>query len=115
MARSEIVITAAPDDGLRRSLEFALESSGFRVDAHSYATDAFASRYARRAACAVIDDRAVDWKIAPGQFLIFARPVILLVSLFRAAPELQKVTLVTKPFLGGPLIEAVRNAITAAD
>lgn len=112
---SEIIIAAAPDDGLRRSLEFALESNGFAVDAHPYAVQAFASRYALGAVCAVIDDRAVDdWKLAPEQFRCFAKPVILLVSVFRAAPNIQNVTLVAKPFLGGPLIDAVRDAIGRA-
>lgn len=112
MAESKIVIIAAPDEALRRSLEFALESGGFEVDAHLYATGAFASRCANDAACAVIDDRAVnDWRMAPEQFRRFAKPIILLVSFFRPAPQLPGVTLVTKPFLGEPLIEAVRNAV----
>ncbi len=115
MCSSETIIAAAPDDGLRRSLEFAIESSGFRVEVHSYATDAFASRYAVVAACAVIDDRAVDWKAAPEQFTRFAKPVILLVSLFRNVPQAKNVTLVAKPFLGEPLIDAIRKAVAQPD
>lgn len=115
MNSSETIIAAAPDDGLRRSLEFAIESSGFRVIVHSYASDAFASQYALVAACAVIDDRAVDWKAAPEQFSRFAKPVILLVSQFRPVPRAQNVTLVSKPFLGEPLIDAIRNAIAQAN
>lgn len=111
MGRSETILVAAPDEGLRRSLEFALESAGFEVDAHPYAVGAFASNCAGKAECAVIDDRAInDWRLLPDQLRSFARPVILLVSLFRSVPDLPRTTVVVKPFLGEPLIEAVRNA-----
>lgn len=112
MTLPEIVLVSAPDDAFRRSLEFALASAGFRTDAHLHATGAFASQFASEAVCAVIDDRAVeDWKLAPEQFLRFAKPVVLLVSLFRTPPDFPGVTIVVKPFLGEPLIEAVRNAV----
>jgi ActR/RegA family two-component response regulator len=115
VVRSEIILVAAPDAGFRRSLAFALESDGFRVDAHPGAVEAFASRHARGAACAVIDDDAVaDWRLAPEQFGRFARPVILLVGFFHTAPALPFTRIVTKPFLGAPLIEAVREAIGGA-
>lgn len=112
MAGIGIILIAAPDEGLRRSLEFALESDGFTAEAHSHASDAFASSSARHAACAVIDERAVDdWKLAAEQVRQFARPVILLASYFRTVPRLPRVSLVTKPFLGEPLIDAVRTAL----
>ena len=112
LARYQIILVAAPDAVLRRSLEFALESDGFRVTAHPYAADAFASRSASRAACAVVDDAAVgDWGQAREEFGRFARPVILLVGISRTAPELPQVRPLVKPFLGGPLIEAVRDAV----
>jgi FixJ family two-component response regulator len=108
----EKVLVAAPDTAFRRSLEFALESAGFGTSGHLRVTGAFASEEASQAACAVIDDHAIDnWKLAPDQFRQFAKPVILLTGRFHAAPALPLVTLVIKPFLGEPLIEAVRNAI----
>ncbi len=112
MTGHHIILVAAPDAGFRHSIEFALASGRFEVDAHRYASDAFASARARQAACAVLDDEAVqDWKEAPQQFERFARPVILLVSLFRTAPSFPMLKPLAKPFLGEPLIEAVRNAI----
>lgn len=115
MGQSMIVLVAAPDAGFRHSLEFALASGGFTVRAHEYATDAFASDRAREAACAVVDDRAIDdWIQAYEEFSRFARPVVLLVSLFRAVPVRPLVTPLAKPFLGEPLIEAVRVAIASA-
>ena len=115
MVLSATVLVAAPDAAFRRSLVFALESDGFAVHAHGQATDAFASDQARDAVCAVIDDDAVgDWALASRQFDQFGRPVILLVGFVRAVPVLPFARLVMKPFLGEPLIEAVRNAIASA-
>lgn len=112
MITPETVLVAAPDTAFRRSLEFALESAGFETSGHVRLTGAFASDWANRALCAVVDDEAIDnWKLAPDQFRRFAKPVILLTGRFHAVPALPLVTLVIKPFLGEPLIEAVRNAI----
>lgn len=112
VARSAIILVAAPDAAFRRSLAFALESDGFTVNTYAQATDAFASRLARDAACAVIDDEAVDdWKLASRQFSQFGRPVILLVGSSRTPPVLPFTKFVVKPFLGEPLIEMVRNAM----
>lgn len=110
MARTDIILVAAPDAGFRRSLAFALESDDYRVYQYLYAADAFASPHAREAACAVIDDDAVnDWKQAQEQFERFAKPVILLMG--RPISDVPSIKPLTKPFLGEPLIEAVRSAI----
>lgn len=114
MTRSDIILVAAPDAGFRRSLAFALDSAGFTVAAYVSAGDAFTSRLARDAACAVIDDDAVDdWKRASAQFGEFARPVILLVGFFRTVPVLPFARHVVKPLLGEPLIQAVRAAVAS--
>lgn len=108
----ELVLVAAPDRAFRRSLEFALESAGFLTESHVYVTNAFASQIANGAACAVVDDHAVDnWVLVPEQFRQFARPVILVAGRTPDVFTLPRVTLVMKPFLGKPLIDAVRNAI----
>lgn len=115
MLISEIVLVAAPDPDFRRSLEFALESAGFRANGHALATDALVSEMASEAVCAVIEDDAIDdWRLAPEQFYVFARPVILVVGRLRAMPVLPRVTFVMKPFLGEPLIQAVRNAVSSS-
>ncbi len=115
MVPSAIILLAAPDAAFRHSLVFALESGGFAVHAHRHAVEAFASDRARDAACAVIDDDAVgDWALACEQFEQFGRPVVLLAGFLRAVPVPPLARLVTKPFLGEPLIEAVRNAVASA-
>lgn len=112
MGESEIILVAAPDVDFRQSLAFALRSDGFRVFAYPKAVDAFISQQAQEAACAVIDDDAVvRWDEAHEQFSAFAKPVILLIGLFVTAPELPGIIPLVKPFLGEPLIEAVRNAV----
>lgn len=112
MAETEIILIAARDAGFRHSLEFALESDDFRVFAYVNANDALASEGARQAVCAVFDDDTVnDWNQAREQFGQFARPIILLIGPFRAAPDLPFVEPVMKPFLGEPLIQAVRKAV----
>ncbi len=113
---SELVLVAAPDNALRRSLEFALESVGFQTDAHVYVSNAFASQAAKWAVCAVVDNHAVDnWLLLPDQFQDFAKPVIMLAGRGPPTPPMPGVTLVMKPFLGKPLIDAVRNAIAGTD
>ena len=113
MVLSATILVAAPDDAFRRSLVFALESDGFTVSAHAEATEAFASPGARDAACAVIDDDAVaDWILISRQFDRFGRPVILLTEFLRQIPALPSVRLLIKPFLGEPLVKAVRDAVT---
>ena len=112
MARSETILVAAPNAAFRRSLVFALESDGFTVSAHAEATEAFASPGARDAACAVIDDDAVaDWILISRQFNHFGRPVILLVGFLQTVPVLPCTRFLMKPFLGEPLVKAVRDAV----
>ena len=114
MVRSEIILVAASDEAFRRSLAFALESDGFKISAHAGAADAFASHLSRTAACAVVDDDAVsDWKWASRQFDQFGRPVIVLVGFLQRAPALPFARFVTKPFLGEPLVNAVREAVAS--
>jgi len=114
VVRSEIILVAAPDEAFRRSLAFALESDGFKISAHAGAADAFASHLSRTAACAVVDDDAVsDWKWASRQFDQFGRPVIVLVGFLQRAPALPFARFVTKPFLGEPLVNAVREAVAS--
>ena len=111
MIAGNLVLVVVPDSTFRRSLEFALETEGFDVLSHTTVRHAFSSGTAREAACAVIDDAAIqDWNVAATQFGDFARPVVLLVGPFRAVPAMQGVSIVPKPFLGAPLVDAVRLA-----
>lgn len=111
----EIVLVAAPNAAFRRSVVFVLESEHLKADAHRYITSALASPAAHRAACAVIDDEAVEsWEDAPAQFEQFARPIILLVNLFGKVPDAPLLRQLVKPFLGEPLVRTVRDAIAGA-
>jgi hypothetical protein len=106
------VLVVAPDTAFGHSIAFALESGGFNVALHRYADEAFVSPDALDAACAVVDDNAIDdWKRSRELFDSFGRPVILLLSLLRSVPDLPVAKHLTKPFLGEPLIEAVLNVI----
>lgn len=106
------IIVVAPDVAFRHSLVFVLESGGFAVLSYGSIETAFASPQVRDARCAVVDEEAIDsWQSARGLFEGFARPVVLLVSFLRAAPEAPPVRCLAKPFLGMPLLEAVQQAI----
>lgn len=114
MIATTLVVVVAPDKDFRRSLEFALEAEGFAVDAHASISNAFASLRARQAGCVVVDDAAIeDWGLVEGQFRRLARPVILLAS--KAPPLVDQAftATLTKPFLGTPLIDAVREVTSA--
>lgn len=110
-----VVLVAAPNGPFRRSLVFMLASEHLDTDAHHYAASAFASKRAEHAACAVIDDEAVeDWEDALDQFGRFGRPIILLVGLFGKVPDGPLLKQLVKPFLGEPLVKTVRDAIAGA-
>ena len=112
MTTPGIVLVAAPDGAYRRSLQFALESAGFATDGSPNLTGAFASEAAGQSICAVIDDRAIDdWRQAPQDFSRFGKPVVLIADQIDGRAAMPNVTVVIKPFLGEPLIEAVNNAI----
>ncbi|WP_139238672.1 hypothetical protein [Mesorhizobium sp. YR577] len=110
MTAGVLVIVVAPDKDFRRSLEFSLESEGFAVESHASISKALASPRAEEADCAVIDDAAVeDWRMVAQDFLHFGKPVVLLQGRIQAVPSLPLTIVLTKPFLGNPLIEAIRG------
>jgi hypothetical protein len=116
LTAATLVLVVAPDKDFRRSLEFALEAEGFAVDSHASSAIAFVSPRAHEADCAVVDDAAVqDWRVAGEEFRHFGRPVVLLVGRIRSVPSLPFTTVLTKPFLGNPLIEAVREVAANRD
>jgi len=112
LAEAIHVIVVAPDKDFRRSLEFALETEGFAVDSHPTISRAFSTEQAEEADCAVVDDAAIgDWHAAEKDFHSFGRPIVLLLTKFRAAPRLPLTVALAKPFLGIPLIEAIREIV----
>lgn len=114
MTAASLVLVVAPDKDFQRSLAFALEVDGFAVDTHTRSSNAFASQRAREAECAVVDDTAIeDWRVAEEEFRRFGKPIFLLVGKVSLIPDLPFTTILTKPFLGNPLIEAVRRVASS--
>ena len=113
MTAASLVLVVALDKDFQHSLAFALEVDGFAVDAYVHSTKAFDSPRADNALCAVVDDTAVDdWHVAKEEFRRFGKPVFLLVGKIKPMPDLPPLTtILTKPFLGNPLIEAVRDVV----
>ena len=108
-----VILVAAPNAALRRSIVFVLASERMVTEAHGDAASLFASARAAHAVCAVVDDEAIDdWRQAHTLFACFARPVILLVGIAEKVPDAPQLTQLVKPFLGEPLIAAVRAAMT---
>lgn len=114
MTAAPLVLVVAPDKDFRRSLEFALEAEGFAVDSYGSMAGAFASSRAEEAGCAVVDDTAIGkWPEVEEEFRHFGRPVVLLSDRIGTMPSLPFTTVLIKPFLGNPLIEAVREVVTS--
>lgn len=113
MATAEVLVVT-PDPAFRCSIAFALESGGLNLALHQNIGEAFLSEQAGDAACAVVDEDAIeDWTQARQQFASFAKPVILLVGSLRSQANLPSPICLTKPFLGEPLIQAVWSVIAA--
>jgi hypothetical protein len=107
-----LVLVIAPDDGVRRSLEFVLEVEGYVVDSHAVLTTAIASPFAATAACAVVDEDAVEG-LAAGWEAIghLDKPIVLLVDWLRPLPDRAGMKVLGKPLLGHVMIEAVQSMI----
>ena len=115
MATTDVIVVA-PDRVFRRSIVFMLESGGFGAVPHASIEAAFQSFAIRGAGCAVVDEEAVrDTQFAHGLFRRFAKPIILLVSIFRATPDEPGMKYLAKPLLGEALLQSVRHAIGGAD
>ncbi|MCX7303604.1 MAG: hypothetical protein NTV73_04570 [Hyphomicrobiales bacterium] len=108
MTTALVVIVVAPDGDFRRSLEFALQTEGFAVESRAEIGPAIEYPGGRAASCAIIDEKAIySWPEAAVTFATFGRPVIFLVGEKSMPPDLPFLTVLTKPFLGRPLIDAV--------
>lgn len=115
MTTAPLVIVVAPDRDFRRSLEFALQTEGFAVESHPEIGLAIGTPGALTASCAIVDDRAVEnWAEAIVTFATFGRPVIFLAGEKTMPPALPPLTVLTKPFLGRPLIDAVHAVAKGA-
>ncbi|MFB9984005.1 transcriptional regulator [Mesorhizobium kowhaii] len=109
MPAAKTILVVAPDPGLRRSLEFALEVEGFPVESHASLSTIEASSEADAAACLIVDDSAIRLSPAGHQPLArFAGRVILLVEGGDTTAGTEGFAVLTKPVEGNDLIDLVR-------
>jgi hypothetical protein len=114
LSPTQTILVVAPGAELRRSIVFALEANGFKVESHPWLGSAAAAAEVSPAACLVIDENAlVDQPSGARVLKEFARPVVLLVDRLRAIPRLARIKVLRKPMLGDQLIETVRGALAA--
>ena len=108
MPAANTIIVVAPDPGLRRSLEFALEVEGFAVESHASLSTVEASHQANAAACLIVDESAIRLSPAGRQPLAgFAGRVILLVEDVDPTGT-EGFAVLTKPVEGNDLIDMVQ-------
>ena len=99
----------APDPGLRRSLEFALEVEGFAVESHASLSTIEVSSEANGASCIIVDESAIRLSPAGRQPLArFAGRVILLVEGIDPTAGTEGFAVLTKPVEGNDLIDMVQ-------
>ncbi|MEP6567176.1 MAG: transcriptional regulator [Mesorhizobium sp.] len=109
MSAANTIIVVAPDPGLRRSLEFALEVEGFAVESHASLSTVEASPEANAASCIIVDESAIRLGPAERQPLArFAGRVILLVEGADPTAGTEGVVVLTKPVEGNDLIDMVQ-------
>lgn len=109
MPAAHTIIVVAPDPGLRRSLEFALEVEGFAVESHEQLSTIEASPEANVASCIIVDESAIRLSAAARQSLArFAGRVILLVEGVDPTDGTEGFAVLTKPVEGNDLIDLVQ-------
>lgn len=109
MPAAQTILVVAPDPGLRRSLEFALEVEGFAVESHASVSTVEASPQANAASCVIVDESAIGRGPAGRQPLAgFAGRVILLVEGVDPTAGPEGFAVLTKPVEGSELIDMVR-------
>jgi CheY-like chemotaxis protein len=109
------ILVVVPDDDLRRSIIFALESEGFALSVASQLPAL--SDYPQLSAvdCIVVDENAIDVRGGGWERLgSLGRPAILLIDALRDIPPEFAQTAVMKPLLGSCLVDAVTNSVAAA-
>lgn len=107
------ILVVAPNEQLRRSIEFALEAEGFEVVSHALLAGALASS-SKLPSCIIIDEEAVAhppsfWE----ELASLPGPVVLLVDKLRTGPESAGMAVLHKPLLGRTLTDTVAGAVAA--
>ncbi len=111
---AKTIIVVAADQGLRRSVAFALEVEGYYTESYDSVQKAEAS--CREALCAIVDDDILRSEPqAAAQFLSNrGGPAILLVDGLSALQQRVDYTTLTKPFTGADLLGVINSLIEAA-
>ena len=108
-----IALLVAPDDTVRRSLEFVIQAEGIVVDSHAYLVSAMDSPLLKEADCAVVDEDAVcPQKVALRYLKKLPWPVVLLAEQperLDAFSQSAPVHILAKPLAGGILLETLRR------
>jgi hypothetical protein len=104
-----LVVVSAPE--LRRSIEFVLGAEGYIVGSHGSVSGVTEAAKTAGADCIIIDeDDVINSKASWDALGRIIYPIVLLTYRLRDVPALPRVAVVTKPMLGGALVDAVRGA-----
>ncbi|MDW9857067.1 transcriptional regulator [Sinorhizobium meliloti] len=114
MLDGKTIIVVAADQGLRRSVAFALEVEGYATQ--SYDTLRAAEDASRLALCAIVDDDILRSEPqAAAQFLSNrGGGAILLVDGLSALQRREDYATLTKPFTGADLLGVINSLVVAA-
>ncbi|MQX46726.1 transcriptional regulator [Sinorhizobium medicae] len=114
MLDAKTIIVVAADQGLRRSVAFALEVEGYSTEA--YETVQKAEAYSGEALCTILDDEMLKSEtVAATQLFknLGSRAILLVDGLSAPQPPADYTTL-TKPFTGADLLGVINSLIEAA-
>jgi FixJ family two-component response regulator len=108
------IVVVAADQGLRRSVAFALEVEGYPTE--SYDTVQKAEASSREALCTILDDEMLKSEpLAATQLLKdIGRRAILLVDGLSALQPRADYAILTKPFTGADLLGMINSQTEAA-
>jgi DNA-binding response OmpR family regulator len=106
---SHTILVLAPDNELRRSVRFALEAEGFRVDTISRLPADNEAELSPQASCVIVDDRSLP-DTDSGRLQQLGLPIIFLTEGL-VAPKFAWKRMLLKPLLGRELIDAVFASI----
>ncbi|TCN28294.1 hypothetical protein EV184_114123 [Sinorhizobium americanum] len=107
MLTEKSIVIVAPDQGLRRSLAFALEVEGYSTKAYDSLWKAEA---APTAFCTIVDDEILKSEAQAVQSLRDMRSrIILLTDGMSALQEHAGTIILTKPINGSDLLEIVNS------
>ncbi|MFQ6242305.1 transcriptional regulator [Sinorhizobium meliloti] len=114
MLDAKTIIVVAADQGLRRSVAFALEVEGYSTE--SYDTVQKAEASSGEALCTILDDEILKSETVAATRLLnnLGRRAILLVDGLSALQPRANYTTLTKPFTGADLISVINSVIEAA-